>query len=204
MIGLAGAHRTGKTTLARAFANETAVQFVETRTSAVFEEMGLDPKKDYPFDVRLDIQNKILKSAESLYKKANTNFITDRTPLDMLAYTMADVQRDNMTESDVREFEKYMERCYEVTNKYFASIIVVYPGIPMVDEPGKAPANTAYVEHIAMLVMGLAVDERLKAGRHYISRSNLNLDDRIRSIKTAMRNVHKNHMNNIADNEHFH
>lgn len=204
MIGLVGAHRVGKTTLAKAYAEQTDIEFVQTDSTGVFKKYGMSPKVDYHFRERLFIQNKILEDAERRYKAANSDFITDRTPLDMLAYTLADVQRENTTMADAALLMDYIERCYEATNKHFASIIVVQPGIPIVDDPGKAPANPAYIEHIALLIMGLVVDQRLKSGRHYIGRSNLDMNTRIQSVHNAMGNVYQRHLNEIADNEHFH
>ena len=46
MIGLVGSHRTGKTTLARAFAEDSGIPFVETSTAEVFRRLGYDPKVD--------------------------------------------------------------------------------------------------------------------------------------------------------------
>lgn len=204
MIGLAGSHRVGKSTLAVAYAHFAKAEFIETKTAQVFERLGLDPKLDYSFAERIAIQNHILTDAINLYKGCKGNSITDRTPMDMLAYTMADVQRENMNLNDMVAFADYADRCYTVTNRYFSSIVVVQPGIPLIEAPGKAPANKAYVEHIATLVMGLVVDDRLKVGRHYIGRHNLELNSRVRSVVGAMNSIVKRHTDQMGAGERFH
>ena len=58
-IGLCGSHRTGKTTLALAIAQEKNLAFVKTDTSAVFKQQGLHPSAPMDFNTRLWIQNHI-------------------------------------------------------------------------------------------------------------------------------------------------
>ena len=92
-LGLCGTHRTGKSTLAKAYALAEGVPYLQTGATQVFLDMGLDPKVDYPLDVRIQIQKRILESFDKQYSAAGRDFITDRTPIDMMAYTLADVQR---------------------------------------------------------------------------------------------------------------
>lgn len=203
MIGLIGAHRTGKTTLARAFSEETGITFAETSSSAVFKELGFDPQKDYDFKVRLFIQNRILDAAEAVYKASGVHYITDRTPLDMLAYTMADIQRSNLDTDDSAMFVDYLERCFEVTNRHFASLIVIQPGIPLVDDKDKAPCNMAYMEHINSLAMGLVVDKRNNTGRHFIPKWMINHDERMAAVRNSVDAVY-DRFNKQAVGENFH
>src|SRR5258706_15719526 len=96
MIGLCGSNRVGKTTLAKAFAEEAGVKYVPTSASGTFERLGYSPKVDLPFAERLMIQQEILKDCNALYEKSGVRFITDRTPIDFLGYLLADVQRENV------------------------------------------------------------------------------------------------------------
>lgn len=185
-IGLCGAHRTGKTTLARAYAEKNGIEFLETRSSAVFERLGLSPKEDYTFRVRLKIQEEILADAARLYAGAGVDWITDRTPIDMLAYTLADVQRANLDHEDSERLLKYMSACFRTANMYFSTLVLVQPGIEIVEEEGKAPGNLAYIEHLNSLAMGLIVDERVKAGHFYIPRSKIEMDERLDCVDSAV------------------
>jgi len=48
-LGLCGAHRTGKTTLAIAISSLLNIPFVRTTTSQVFAQLGLDPAEPMDF-----------------------------------------------------------------------------------------------------------------------------------------------------------
>ncbi len=184
MIGIAGAHRTGKSTLAQEFADRYDCDFLETSVSSVFEEMGLDPAVTYDFATRLKVQRAILKHLDRVYGQAedDLNTVTDRTPLDLLLYTYADVQNDNLTDEDAAALEQYTLDCIEVLNRRFNMVMIVQPGIKLVPAPGKASLNTAYIEHLNMLALGLMSDERIKIRVAYIPREMTDLDERCEAM----------------------
>lgn len=182
--GLSGAHRTGKTTLAKAFSEATKVPFLETSTSAIMKEHGFDPMLDYPLSDRIHIQNKILDGMEALYRSGPEIFITDRTPLDAAAYMLADITRaPSMQDIEVM---RYIGRCIEVTNEFFSTILVLQTGIPLIHAEGKAPSSPAYVEHIGLIVMGLVNDERLGSRHFFVPKRYLTLEDRVSCLKWAI------------------
>ena len=185
---LAGSHRTGKTTLAKAFSENTGVLFVQTTASQVFADMGLNPKIDYPMRIRLDIQKKILESFEKQCRKyARQPFITDRTPIDFAAYMLADIQRGgNISDPLSKEIVKYVDDCISVANSIFPILIVVQPGIPLIEEVGKAPASLPYMEHLNYLIMGLVNSETVESATFYISRDITGIEDRVECIKTSI------------------
>jgi len=179
-IGLCGSHRTGKTTLAEAISKKSGMPFVRTSTSEVFKEHGLDPSKSMDFQKRLWIQHKILDAAEKLWDAEKRQFITDRTPLDMAAYTLADIQ--GATEVDFFELEKYLERCFKTTNVLFKILVLIQPGIPLMHEEGKAALNEGYLEHLNYLILGLCNDNRVKSRFVFLNRDVTTMEDRINLI----------------------
>lgn len=188
MLGLTGSHRTGKTTLAQEFSKRKGMPLVRTSASGVFADMGLDPKVDYPLEVRLDVQQRILEAFEKQYRTVPGGvFVTDRTPIDMMAYTLADVQRSNVPDDQMGRIESYLKDCVEVSNTFFSILMVVQPGIALKDEPGKAPANVPYVEHINHLVMGIVVSEAVESAHYYIPRSMTGLGRRIECMEFAIK-----------------
>lgn len=187
MIGLCGAHRTGKTSLARAFAEKHKLEFVQTTVSQVFKDMGLDPAVTYDFKTRLDVQEAILKRSDAQYAAVGAKpAITDRTPLDFLMYTLADAVQNTVPEDQQARFKKYVQSCIDVTNKRFGVLLVVQPGIPVVVEEGKAALNEAYIEHLNSIVLGLSVDERIKSAHFYLPRHMTNMDERIAALDFAV------------------
>jgi hypothetical protein len=201
LLGLIGAHRVGKTTLARAYAERRKMEFVETSVSAIFKELGFDPAVTYDFSTRLTIQEEILMRLERVYSKCNkmTFAITDRTPLDMLAYTMAEAIGDSVSERDQERFRKYAQNCIDVTNRRFSIVCLVQPGIPVIAAEGKAALNEAYIEHLNSLILGLSVDERVKTSHFYIPRHMTDMDDRIVALDFTIGLVKKRAIEDCSD-----
>jgi len=182
-IGLCGGHRTGKTTLAQAIALAINQPFVKTDTSGVFKEFGLDPAQPMDFETRLRIQDQILVAAAMIWTKAaqqSYQFVSDRTPIDMMAYTLGDIQ--GITPVNFAALEHYIDRCFALTNQFFTTLAIVQPGIPLVYEEGKAALNQAYIEHINILVMGLCGDRRLQASVLCLDRHMTDLSDRVQIV----------------------
>lgn len=185
---LVGPHRSGKTTLAQAYSDKTGVPFLKTGASQVFQEMGLDPKVDYPMETRLEIQKRILESFEQQCRSQSNGglFITDRTPIDFAAYTLADCQRSNIPDHLHKAVEKYVDTCIDVANKLFSVLIIVQPGIPLVEDPTKAPANVPYIEHLSHLMMGILVSEKVLVDHFYIPRRMTDLEERVCCVESAV------------------
>ncbi|RKZ67835.1 MAG: AAA family ATPase [Candidatus Parabeggiatoa sp. nov. 3] len=184
-IGLCGSHRTGKTTLAEAISKQTGIPLIKTSTSAVFEQHGLHPAQALDFKTRLWIQHCVIEAAVPIWQQAEKGiFITDRTPIDFMAYTLADIQ--GATEVDSGELETYLARCFEVTNQFFTKLVILQPAIKLVYEPGKAALNKAYMEHLNMLIFGISHDERLKCSTLVIKRHITHLDQRIETVLNGL------------------
>ena len=179
-LGLCGAHRTGKTTLAIALSSHLNIPFVRTTTSQVFADLGLDPAKPMDFKTRLFVQNHVLDAAEQVWQNSEVPFVSDRTPIDMIAYTLGDIQ--GKTEVDFDLLNQYIDRCFASNNQFFQNLAIIQPGIPLVYEEGKAALNAAYIEHINVLVIGLCSDSRLKANVFCNLRDAINLEIRILNI----------------------
>ncbi|MCL1491403.1 MAG: ATP-binding protein [Pseudanabaena sp. Salubria-1] len=179
-LGLCGAHRTGKTTLAIAISSHLNIPFVRTTTSQVFAQLGLDPAEPMDFQTRLFVQNHVLDAAEQVWQNSATPFVSDRTPIDMIAYTLGDIQ--GKTEVDFDLLSQYIDRCFASTNQFFQNLAIIQPGIPLVYEEGKAALNAAYIEHINILVIGLCNDSRLKTNVFCNARDVIAIDLRINNI----------------------
>jgi hypothetical protein len=183
-IGICGAHRTGKSTLAEKLAHSLGIPFVQTTTSQVFAEAGLDPSQPMDFGTRLMIQQKVLLAGEAVWSSSNQPFVSDRTPIDMMAYTLADIQ--GTTVVDFPQLSAYLQQCFASTNRFFRHLFVVQPGIPLVHAEGKAALNPAYIEHINTLIIGLCQDSRLSSKAKILPRSLLDLSERLAEIDRAI------------------
>lgn len=182
-IGLGGSHRTGKTTLALTIAQKQNIVFVKTDTHAIFKQYGLHPATSVDFNTRLKIQQHILAAAVQIWQAETSDFITDRTPLDFIAYTLADIQ--GVTAVDFAALTIYLNRCLEVTNQFFNLLVVLQPAIPLVDEPGKAALNPAYMEHLNMIIQGLCHHEDLHCRAIILQKNIISLEERMAAIFAA-------------------
>jgi hypothetical protein len=183
-IGICGGHRTGKTTLARDTAQQLKLHFVQTNTSAVFQQHGVDPASVMDFATRLWIQDKIIQAAQTIWQRQPTNFITDRTPIDFMAYTLGDIQ--GKTQVDFEQLQNYLNQCFSLTNQTFQHLFIVQPAIPLVYETGKAALNKAYIEHLNTVILGLCHDEKLHIPVSIIPREVIELQQRIDWIKARL------------------
>jgi hypothetical protein len=183
-IGICGAHRTGKSTLAEKLAHSAGIPFVQTTTSQVFAEAGLDPSQPMNFSTRLMIQQKVLSAGEAVWSSSKQPFVSDRTPIDMMAYTLADIQ--GTTVVDFPQLSTYLQQCFASTNRFFRYLFIVQPGIPLIYAEGKAALNPAYIEHINTLIIGLCQDTRLSSKVKILPRSLIDLSERLAVIERAI------------------
>lgn len=184
-LGLSGGHRTGKTTLARLFAEKHGIPFVYTSASETWKRMGLDPAERHPFALRLRVQQAILEDCRALYAAQRETFITDRTPLDFLGYTYADIN-GRITEEERALLHDYERECFATLNLYFRMVVIVQPGIPIVEEPGKAVSEPAYIDHLNHLMIGLSNDDRMTSAKFYIRKRDTSIESRIKALEWCM------------------
>ena len=183
-FGFAGAQRTGKTTLARRLAEETHTHFQETSASGTFKRLGADPKAEYSFPERFSIQQEILIDMEIMLEEVPRVFVSDRTPLDVAAYTLADVTRANF--SMAQEVLAHRQECLRVTERFFHGVCVVQPGIPVKDDYGKAPGNESHMEHINSIILGMMIADEVSFSTRYLCRHVTDLDMRVEESKALM------------------
>lgn len=178
--------------MARAFSKKSGLPFVQTSASEVFKQLGMSPRLDYPLSQRIEVQRRILDACEKQYRSVGTGvFVTDRTPIDMLAYMLADVQRQNVDSSTEEALDQYFKDCISVSNYHFAILMVVQPGISIVEDEDKAPANASYVEHINTLILGLTVSEVIESAHYYIPRYMTSLESRVEALDFAIRKTNE-------------
>lgn len=181
VYGFSGAHRSGKTTLARRIAEDFGFEFLETKTGEVMKAHGIDIVANMPIADRITAQEILLDHHIKVISAAGRPLITDRTPLDMLAYTLGEVFMNNitMTTEESRLIDKrikaYSERCMREARRHYHAVVIVRPLSIYVDEEGKPPASRAYQDHFDMLVTGAATRANV---RHAILKTD-DLDDRV-------------------------
>ena len=191
MIGLIGAQGVGKTTLAKAYAAKFGAHYLDASVTKIIREAGYDPSAagQYDFATRLVLQQIVLRGVDKLYAAApiGMEVITDRTPLDMLGYTLCEAVGNAVPEHLWDTLDRYIANCFEVTNKRFSTVMLVQPGIPLqAGRDGKAVANRPFIEHLNAMYLGFVSDQRLRIGNFYLHRGKLDLDERVEALQGAV------------------
>lgn len=193
--GLIGAHRVGKTTLGKGLAERLCVAFYATEISQAMRELGIDPQVDLPFEERLDVQERLLDVLLAFYARVRTEtccdtVVVDRTPLDVLAYTMSEVRRETLKHAAINDrMRAFTDRCYEATNFIFQGMCVVQPGIPIVADPSKGVPNVIYQEAVAAQMLGAANHPKNMVKTLLLPRKCLDRQSRISKVEEHLRAI---------------
>ncbi|MDK1290183.1 AAA family ATPase [Pseudoalteromonas umbrosa] len=165
-IGLTGAQRTGKTTLAEKYSEATGLPFISTQASQTLASVGFNSEATYhnDFTARLDAQNYLLDHADKQWSAHSGGFITDRTPMCMAAYTLADiVATTELSEQHYTRLIQYIDRCKLITMKHFDLLVNVKrnPAITLTEKAGSAPAKPHHILHVETLLSSLLSELRV-------------------------------------------
>jgi predicted ATPase len=173
VFAFSGSHRSGKTTLARAVADDLGIEFHETRTGDVMKELGINMVGDMSLLDRIHAQEILLGHHLKVIADLPRPLIVDRCPIDMLAYTIAEVGMQSLksnAELDAR-LQHYAGMCVKATDMHYCAGIIC-PPLPSYDaQDGKPPVSRAYQTHIHHLIMGVFAES------NYVSRLILSNDN---------------------------
>jgi hypothetical protein len=138
-IGFAGAHRTGKTTLAKDVADSLKIKFYPTKVSEalIWGVIRSGPSDQFTFAERLEIQKHLANYLDGQYGNIKEKaYVVDRTPLDILGYLFANM---DSTCSDLwsAKTRSLIEQAIDSCEKHFSKIFLVQPGISTIDDEGK-------------------------------------------------------------------
>lgn len=190
MNGFVGAHRVGKTTLCLSIPGYNGVS---VSISEMQKKHGFDSsKQDYPFDVRIEIQEtcynefaRLLLEINKPHFKKDPAVITDRTPLDLIGYTLIHVP-ENIDNAQQVWLRDYIEKCINLTNSFYSNIILIQPGIPLVnDNTTSAPCDSVMMERLNSIYLSYCIDNRVSANTFMMPRELTDLDERIQYVREA-------------------
>lgn len=156
LLGLCGAHRTGKTTLCHEM-EKVGFEYLPISISDMQKEAGFDSSnQEYDWDTRMKIQSYILTkfrvkllehhhSIQTAVLRTERLVITDRTPLDLIGYTMLAFPTEP-SKADTAWMQWYITQCIRLTNKFYTKVFLVQPGIPLVHSPTSGPLDMNMIE----------------------------------------------------------
>lgn len=183
IIALSGSHRTGKTTLTKAYAERHPVfTQVSVSISSMQAEIGYQSSiQNYGWEIRRYIQSHLLKSFTRLIVELDksSDYILDRSPLDLIVYLLKSVpQHPSQADSDF--ILDYIKQCIELNN-LIDTTVVLQPGIPLVSADTSAPAVASDLELYTFILLGLLTNTQYvhKSLIRRLPRSIINLDERV-------------------------
>ncbi len=155
ILGLAGSHRSGKTTLARAVAARGGIAFYDGSFGRLARTLGYESVARMSVVERLTMQSRVLDLYEREIQLDAADRITDRTPLDMLAYLMAEVgMHAGLEDAASRAVVAYRDRCIALTRDLFDDVFLLQALPVYVVADGKPSDDPAYQAHIQALIEG--------------------------------------------------
>jgi deoxyadenosine/deoxycytidine kinase len=145
-IACSGPSGTGKTTLSTYIAEQYNIPFITTSTKPLWEKHGIlshahligMTTNDPTWGLRF--QHEVLSHRVEVLSKAGKEFVTDRSPIDNLAYLLM----QNSHQLTERETESYMDLCNEAINLFTGFIIMPFTDDINLEDDGKRVVNRYY------------------------------------------------------------
>lgn len=160
IICLAGAHGSGKTTLAQSLAGNLGLPFYGSNAAKIHEEFGFSPSQNIPIVDRVDVQYAILEDwVEKIESASVGGGVFDRSPLDFIAYLLSETTR-NLGDDTSDEIVGYVDRCIELLQDI--DLILLCEGsrysLPERENGKPKAGNTAYSILIESIIKGIGAD----------------------------------------------
>jgi hypothetical protein len=188
-IGFCGAHRTGKTTLAKRVAELLGYPTVLSGTSAIVAQYGFDMATDNRINVaglvmQQEIIDTLADAAQAAREAAPGSFVADRTPIDAAAYLLADATADRGEQRIWEDALAQVKQAVILTEGQYDAVIFVPPAIKFEPMDGKPPENALYQAHHSAIVRGLVAD--LNVPTMCIERHNTTVEGRAVDVLTFL------------------
>lgn len=164
IIGITGAHRVGKTSLAQSLADHIDGEFIQTHVSnaSFWKENFISPDIQVTYSERVFLQSAILKHFKTIITRrptAHKHVIYDRSFLDVLGYLYANIDHTTSELSKDTVTEIIMEAIY-LQNTVFDLTFYMYPGIPVAsttDKTGKTFLSSAYIQAVGNNILASGI-----------------------------------------------
>jgi len=154
MFGFAGAHRTGKTTLAKAVAERLGIRYYDASVSRIMMEKQIHSVSDLPILQRIEAQEYLLQRHLEDIAKLPRPCITDRTPLDFIGYMLGEITMHNTPPEFHQRIGLYVDTCVAAVRMHYDTVILCRP-LPVYEvDPTKPPENVAYQMKVQFLIEG--------------------------------------------------
>lgn len=202
-IGLCGAQGTGKTTLAKAYSEAFGIPYIDAKVGDFLRDIGVDlSRNDMPIVERMKAQLMVAGHIASITEApglSKTGFITDRTPIDVMAYTH-DIAAPHYKNDEVMELYAQTKMvCTETTVENFNLSLMIRPGVPLTEDDHqrqqRGSLDPFYVNHMDILMSSFILSFSKLPNRGMLSRfafmkdEVIDLDLRIESLVEVVNTI---------------
>lgn len=141
-IGLSGYHGCGKSTLMKAFAKKNGFQTIPSVANRVFDRYGLSQASNLDLATRMKVQEEILERQIDAYIDPPepswcNQYIADRTPMDMMAYTHLAFRNATDKHHQYHALQArrsaYTDLCVTASRRHFDFVVMIPFVIPFED-----------------------------------------------------------------------
>jgi len=155
MFAFVGASRTGKTTLAKAAAETLGWHYYDGSFGLAAKRLGFEAVRPQTVLERIEMQEAVLGDHVLQLESLPRPCITDRTPLDYIGYTLAEVGMHALEDTQLmHRIHRFVETCLHVTRQHYDTVIACRPLAHYAEEEGKPPVNPAYQWHVQWIIEG--------------------------------------------------
>ncbi len=177
-FGLAGAHASGKTTLAKEIAEAMHIHYHDASVTRIMKAAGINPvAAGVDLDTRIEAQEFLLRQYEAELRQLPSPFVTDRCPLDMIGYMLGELTMTNSTPEQGERAARYVEECLRVTREFFDAILIARP-LPVYEATdARPPLSRGYQWQTQLIVEGAIQRLNEKRG-HMVYHGVLKTSDR--------------------------
>ena len=158
IYGLVGSSGVGKTTVASMVADALSMTFLKTTITASAAKIGINPIAKLSIQERIKLQWHLLNDHMEMLAKAPRPMITDRTPIDLIGYMLAEVDmwsHENLTRDEMTEVESYVGMCCDLAEANYDYLFSL-SRLSNYESADTRPAeNPAYQIHCQYLMNGV-------------------------------------------------
>lgn len=187
-FGISGAHKSGKTTLAKAVADKWGLKYIDVNLSSVNRAFGASPNEIIPFARRLEIQRNMVSHCINLFSEAEENYISDRTFIDVAAYTLSYMPHV-VSDIESETVKLIVDQCYRAQVAFFDKTIIIgnsFDIAPHPDNSGKGAFSWSWNFQLQTLMRGLVLNANMKCPVSFIPDSHNTVSQRMSKMEVLI------------------
>lgn len=190
LFGFVGSSGVGKTTLAKALAENLGIHYIDGSITKLGKQLGYDPVAPLGLSQRIALQYGLLKAHMDLIEQAPRPAFIDRTPVDMVGYMLCEFDMHSsliLSDKELELADQYVDLCKKAVNARYDTVFLL-SRLPTYEEADTRPKlNPAYQRHSHLVMTGVFQELNDCVNTVYVNTTNL--EERISAVENII--VHR-------------